>query len=55
MTLSTRGWVALPFDENDNIATAGSSPANRVNVAADEIATAASWSAVGSGSTPQSP
>ena len=27
-TLSTRGWVALPFDENDNIATAGSSLAN---------------------------
>ena len=53
-TLSMRGWRALPFVENDSMATRGSSFNNRRALFADAIAMSASAWADGSALTAQS-
>jgi hypothetical protein len=53
-TLSTRGWLALPWVEKESIATRGSSPISARQLAAEASAMSASASASGSGFTAQS-
>jgi hypothetical protein len=54
-TLSTRGCSALPFVENDSIATRGSSPTRAACEPAVDTAIEASCATSGSGTTPASP
>ena len=53
-TIVTLSCLALPYEENESIATLGSAPTKLLNESADNAATSASFSESRSGLTAQS-